>query len=296
MNARKLTLIVILAFAIKFWVFKPYVVTSNSMNSTLKQGDYLIVNKWENSILGNNVKPKKDDVIAFHYPLEKGDIADKLVYIKRCVGVPGDTIIVRNGKLNSAEQSLQFDYIIEDPNSMINWALLNNIDVHQGGKTINNNWILSLSDKQIKSLKNIDNEFVFQKLIQDVNQFDLSTFPSDTLKKWNRDFYGPIYIPKSVIRKERKLSVIGDIACDPKNFYSPIKIYDTETTWEQPTRRICNDPILDVTAIDNLPSILPQESSKDFASQLLPSLLSLDNIEAGVWKKAKLLFDQKKPN
>ena len=197
MNTQKLTLIVILAFAIKFWVFKPYVVTSNSMNSTLKQGDYLILNKWENSILGNHVKPKKDDVIAFHYPLDKGDIADKLVYIKRCVGVPGDTIIVRNGKVNSTEQSLQFDYIIEDPNSIINWTLLNNFDVHQGGKTINNNWILSLSDQQIKSLKNIDNEFVFQKLIQDVNQFDLSTFPSDTLKKWNRDFYGPIYIPKS---------------------------------------------------------------------------------------------------
>ena len=106
MKTRKLALIVILAFTIKFWVFKPYVVTSNSMNSTLKQGDYLIVNKWENSILGNHVKPKKDDVIAFHYPLDKGDIADKLVYIKRCVGEPGDTIIVRNGKVNSAEQSL----------------------------------------------------------------------------------------------------------------------------------------------------------------------------------------------
>ena len=150
MKTRKLALIVILAFAIKFWVFKPYVVTSNSMNSTLKQGDYLIVNKWENSILGNHVNPKNDDVIAFHYPLDKGDIADKLVYIKRCVGVPGDTIIVRNGKVNSAEQSLQFDYIIEDPNSNINWALLNNIDVREGGKTINNNWILSLGDQQIK--------------------------------------------------------------------------------------------------------------------------------------------------
>jgi len=167
------------------------------MNSTLKQGDYLIVNKWQNSIFGNHIKLDKGEVVAFHYPLDKVSIKDKIVYIKRCVGVPGDTIIVRNGKVNSDEQSLQFDYIIEDPNSMVNWTLLNNIDVHQGGKTINNNWILSLSDKQIKSLKNIDNEFVFQKLLQDENQFDLSTFPSDTLKKWNRDFYGPIYIPKS---------------------------------------------------------------------------------------------------
>ena len=191
MNTQKLTLIVILAFGIKLWVFKPYVVTSNSMNNTLKQGDYLILNKWENSILGNHVKPKKDDVIAFHYPLDKGDIVDKLVYIKRCVGVPGDTIIVRNGKVNSAEQSLQFDYIIEDPNSIINWTLLNNFDVHQGGKTINNNWILSLSDQQIKSLKNIDNEFVFKKFIQDVNQFDLSTFPSDTSKNGTETFMVP---------------------------------------------------------------------------------------------------------
>ena len=66
MKTRKLTLIVILAFAIKFWVFKPYVVSSDSMNSTLKQGDYLIVNKLENSIFGNHVKPIKVDVIAFH--------------------------------------------------------------------------------------------------------------------------------------------------------------------------------------------------------------------------------------
>ncbi len=197
MNTRKLALIVIIALTIKFWVFKPYVVTSNSMNSSLKQGDYLIVNKWQNSIFGNHIKLDKGEVVAFHYPLDKVSIKDKMVYIKRCVGVPGDSVIVRNGKVNSTEQSLQFDYIIEDPNSVLNWELLNNIDVNQGGKTIDNKWILSLSDKQIKSLKNINNKFIFKKLIQDVNQFDLSTFPSDTLKKWNRDFYGPIYIPKS---------------------------------------------------------------------------------------------------
>tara|TARA_Y100000385_G_scaffold54905_1_gene52437 strand:+ start:3873 stop:4760 length:888 start_codon:yes stop_codon:yes gene_type:complete len=197
MKTQKIAFIIVFVFAIKFWVYQPYVVSSNSMNSTLLQGDYLIVNKWENSILGNHVKPKKNDVIAFHYPLDKGDIADKLVYIKRCVGIPGETITIENGLIDSCEKALQFDYIITDPNSKINWETLNNIDVYLGGKTINNNWILSLSDKQIKSLKSIDNELIFQKLTQDVKQFDLSTFPSDTLIKWNRDFYGPIYIPKS---------------------------------------------------------------------------------------------------
>ena len=103
----------------------------------------------------------------------------------------------------------------------------------------------------------------------------------------------PVFIPKSTINAKRKLTVIGDIACDPTNSYSPIKVYSSETTWEQPTQRISDDPVLDVTAIDNLPSILPRESSEDFSSQLLPSLLSLGNIEGGVWKRAKLVFDQK---
>ena len=183
MNYLKSSLIVILVFAIKIWVFKPYIVSSNSMNSTLKQGDYLIVNKWQNSIFGNHIKPNKGEVVAFYYPLDKVNIKDKKVYIKRCVGLPGDTIKVRNGKVNINEQFLQFDYIIEDPNSILNWKLLNNIDVYQGGKTINNNWILSLTDNQINSIKNINNKLIFKKLIQDVNQFDLSTFPIRYIKK-----------------------------------------------------------------------------------------------------------------
>ncbi len=37
-----------------------------------------------------------------------------------------------------------------------------------------------------------------------------------------------------------------------------------------------DDPPLDVMAIDNLPSLLPVESSEDYAGQLLPALLTLD--------------------
>ena len=51
-------------------------------------------------------------------------------------------------------------------------------------------------------------------------------------------------------------------------------------------------PPLDVTAIDNLPSMLPVESSEDYADQLLPSLLTLDDLGAGVWGRAKAIFDQ----
>jgi len=45
-------------------------------------------------------------------------------------------------------------------------------------------------------------------------------------------------------------------------------------------------------AIDNLPSLLPVESSQDFAAQLLPHLLVLDAPDAGVWGRARAEFER----
>jgi len=102
----------------------------------------------------------------------------------------------------------------------------------------------------------------------------------------------PVFVPASAKAAHRKLSVIGDIACDPDSEFSPIKVYDRVTTWDAPALRVHDDPVLDVTAIDNLPSMLPAESSDDFASQLLPSLLTLDALDSGVWGRAKSTFNE----
>ncbi len=101
----------------------------------------------------------------------------------------------------------------------------------------------------------------------------------------------PVFVPASAVTAPRKLRVIGDIACDPSSDFSPVKVYDRVTTWAEPALRVHAEPPLDVTAIDNLPSLLPLESSADFAAQLLPSLLALTDLDQGVWGRAKALFD-----
>ncbi|WP_299552101.1 saccharopine dehydrogenase [uncultured Tateyamaria sp.] len=101
----------------------------------------------------------------------------------------------------------------------------------------------------------------------------------------------PIFIPAVTPHKLRKLSVIGDIACDPDSDFSPIKVNDQTTAWDAPALRVHDAPPLDVTAIDNLPSMLPVESSEDYADQLLPSLLTLANRDTGVWGRAKATFN-----
>lgn len=99
----------------------------------------------------------------------------------------------------------------------------------------------------------------------------------------------PVFVPTSALEAKRDLSVIGDIACDPDIDFSPIKVYDRATTWARPALRVQDDPVLDVTAIDNLPSMLPRESSEDFAGQLLPYLMDL---EGDVWGRARAVFDR----
>jgi saccharopine dehydrogenase (NAD+, L-lysine-forming) len=103
----------------------------------------------------------------------------------------------------------------------------------------------------------------------------------------------PVFVrPEEADRSDRALRVIGDIACDPDSDYNPVPLYDRATSWAAPVVRVRDAPPLDVMAIDNLPSLLPLESSRDFAEQLLPALLALDSLDAGVWGRAAAEFDK----
>lgn len=102
----------------------------------------------------------------------------------------------------------------------------------------------------------------------------------------------PVFVPRAVVDAPRDLSVIGDVACDPDSDYNPIPLYSAATTWEVPVFRVAQDPPLDIMAIDNLPSLLPLESSEDFAGQLLVSLQGLGDLDKGVWGRAGAVFRQ----
>lgn len=101
----------------------------------------------------------------------------------------------------------------------------------------------------------------------------------------------PVFVPEAAVNPGRALRVIGDIACDPTSEFNPVRVYDRTTDWAAPALRGAENPPLDVMAIDNLPSMLPRESSLDYAAQLLPVLRELDTIDAGPWGRAAAIFD-----
>ncbi|MBC7165684.1 MAG: saccharopine dehydrogenase [Roseovarius sp.] len=101
----------------------------------------------------------------------------------------------------------------------------------------------------------------------------------------------PVFVPPEALAAPRRLTVIGDVACDPDSDYNPVPVYARATTWAAPVIRVHEAPPLDVMAIDNLPALLPRESSEDFAAQLLPSLMTIDALQGGAWARARAVFD-----
>ena len=101
----------------------------------------------------------------------------------------------------------------------------------------------------------------------------------------------PVFVPESALAAPRRLSVVGDVSCDPGSDFNPVPVCRETTSWKSPAARVHGDPPLDVVAIDNLPSILPRESSQDFAAALLPLLARIGAPGDAAWGRARAAFD-----
>ncbi len=106
---------------------------------------------------------------------------------------------------------------------------------------------------------------------------------------------GPWLTREMLQRENIKLSVLSDVSCDPTGPCNPLPIYDRTTTMDAPALYIDlkeRGTPLAVTSIDHLPSLLPRESSEDYAEQLFPYLLKYmeGNIEGSVWDRALTSF------
>jgi signal peptidase I len=79
-----------LALVIQGFVVKPYRIPSPSMNDTLLPGDRVLVNR----LMYHFRDPQRGDVVVFTWPVNR-----KYVFIKRIIGVPGDTISLTDGQV-----------------------------------------------------------------------------------------------------------------------------------------------------------------------------------------------------
>ena len=105
---------VILALFVRTWVVQAFKIPTGSMENNLLIGDHLLVNKFVFAptplAIGRAVLPvrpiHRGDIVVFKYPDEP-----ERDFIKRVIGLPGETIELRNKKVHINGQPLDEPYV-----------------------------------------------------------------------------------------------------------------------------------------------------------------------------------------
>src|SRR3989344_8344703 len=101
-------IIVAIVAVIRTFIVSPFEVEGNSMVPSLEDNQYIIINKI-GYIVGD---PHRGDVVVFRPPSDNSKY-----YVKRIIGVPGDEISIRDGKIflatQNGEQELSEMYLDE---------------------------------------------------------------------------------------------------------------------------------------------------------------------------------------
>lgn len=122
---------------LRSFVFAPFSIPSESMLPRLVNGDHLIASKWNYGFSNNSLpfgirpfpegrlfasQPERGDVVIFKHPLSGED------YIKRVIGLPGDTVqmrggvVILNGEPVKKERTGDFEVAIS-PNTQCRWGM-----------------------------------------------------------------------------------------------------------------------------------------------------------------------------
>ena len=134
-------------------------------------------------------------------PIDKRDN-----YIKRCMGLPGDNLEIKdqevyiNGEKAERPTFVQFGYLVTTDGSSLNMNRLKEwgVDMNSGGQQDASHYRFFLNDKQVEQIKELDNVIEVTPQIRAKGEgVGLSrVFPNNAAKyDWTIDNFGPVHIP-----------------------------------------------------------------------------------------------------
>jgi len=195
---------------IRIFFFQVFKVPSDSMNNTFKDGDYIFVNKLAYgpripitplSIHIGNEKHflnwisipylrlpgyseiSLNDILVFNLPSEISDPVDeRKEYVKRCIGLPGDTILIDKGTVFINHM------ITPELQEQIKWCIIKKKD-----NTVKECFISSMT---FDSISNDKHTLIIKKNYMSSETYSPNYFPNASQIKWNPDNLGPLYVPK----------------------------------------------------------------------------------------------------
>lgn len=237
--AKALLIALGIVIACRMFLFDLFVVPTTSMEKTIYSGDFVYINKVSYGArlpitplsfpLSHQKLPfststksylsflqlpyfrlpgmgdiKHNDVVAFNYPMDTEHPVDKRTfYIKRVVGLPGDTFQLINKRVILGKDSLEespnfeFSFHMKADTTTLDKTFFDEYEIYEGAKVSNKgDWEIVTTRALADSLRNLDFvSNVIEKKDRGNTFYDF-IFPYSDLYKWSRDEYGPLYIPK----------------------------------------------------------------------------------------------------
>jgi signal peptidase I len=166
-------------------------------------------------------KINNNDIIAFNYPGEQDIPVDmQIVYVRRCVALPGDTLKISNGILYINRKlieisNVQYEYLVKVKVKELSKYLIDKYKLREGSEISNyGDYNLYISKEQAESLKK-EKEIASVTRERKYIGYDKSyVFPNDASLVWTLDNYGPIIIPakgNQLIINRRNLTIYREI-------------------------------------------------------------------------------------
>lgn len=98
--------IILIVFFVRTYIAQPFIVDGESMAPNFHSGHYLIIDE----ISYRFKDPARGDVVVLRYPLQP-----KRFFLKRIIGVPGDTVTIRDGVVFITNQEFPRGIQIDEP-------------------------------------------------------------------------------------------------------------------------------------------------------------------------------------
>ncbi|GAA4948245.1 signal peptidase I [Algibacter agarivorans] len=167
----------------------------------IDRNEIVVFNQPADTLLDmNDFRPDRN----YYKPIDK-----KTNLVKRCVGVAGDSLEVRNGYvyINGKKNELpdrahlQFSYHVQPKTNQFNPKFIKDrYDITDGFGIINNQntyYFSAISDEARDKFKNHPNVLSISRNVKEKGVRDSNIFPHNPAYNWNVDFFGPLYIPEA---------------------------------------------------------------------------------------------------
>jgi signal peptidase I len=124
-------------------------------------------------------------------------------YVKRCIGIPGDSLTIKNGdvyingKLLPENKTQQTSYVVRTNGSNINPRTFERLKIAQSDQEMSSGsaYLLFLTKQTAEALSKIPNVTEVNQFHAVKGQFESWIFPFNPVLKWNLDNFGPLWIP-----------------------------------------------------------------------------------------------------